>query len=260
MLLDQQPMSSRQLVVFALWFPAPILQTIVAVQMYRRRLAPEFRLFFYYLVFHVLRTVVLAATGFRHGSGGFAYFYIFWTTEILDIGLGMAVVYEIYSLVFRSYPALTSLGRTLFWWSVAVLLLIASVNASATPGTANSRFMAGLLVMDRSAGILRGGLLLLLFFFARALGLTWRHYMFGIAAGFTLNLGVELVGYTMVSQLGLIAAPTLVLVNLASYDCANLIWLAYFLQSERVLDIRTPLPQGNLDRWNQALAELVYRT
>jgi hypothetical protein len=223
-----------------------------------RKLYREYPVFLAYTVSHVVRFVVLLYV--HHQGSQEAYRYTFLGAEALDAALAFAVIYELYWHLFRAYEGVQKLGGMVFRWAAVVLLAVAVLTAAASPAaTDSSRVLAGLFTLDRGVSIVRGGLLLLLFLFSSFLGLKWKHFAFGIAAGFALHSSVELATFALRTHLGVLGKPILSLISSAAYDCSVFLWLAYLFSPEPATR-PAKLPAGvELESWNQALLELLHQ-
>jgi hypothetical protein len=115
--------------------------------------------------------------------------------------------------------------------------------------------VATILAMERSVRFLQAGLLAFLFIFAKALGLNWRHYAFGIALGMAIFVGTELVVVTMRNHFGRSADDVFVLLKPAAYLCGVSIWLGYLMRPapDRLAIAPTGNELNEVYRWNQAL-------
>jgi hypothetical protein len=128
-----------------------------------------------------------------------AFYIEYWTlTSIITI-LGFAVLREVFLHIFRPYEALRNFGKMLFRWSAAVLILIAVVmSVSAVPVTTNP-ITSVILSVDRSVRMMQCGLVIFMYLFARQLGLTERHRVFGISIGFGVFSSIHLMTVTLIA-------------------------------------------------------------
>ncbi len=232
---------------YGLWMLAPLLQMLLAVVMVRRKLRAEFPLFFSYTIFQVL-SFILQFVAYQRSR--LEYFYVYWVTGALGVGLALCVIYEIFSSVFRPYESLRDLGSTLFRWAALVMVLVAAVMAINGGQSVPNQIMAGILTMERSVRIMQCGLVLFLFLFARSLGLTTRNHLFGIAIGFGIYAAVELI-YVSLLAVGVPSSHLLRVLKSSSYDVAVLTWVGYMLSHEPA---RRPALYPVAERWNYALS------
>jgi len=97
-----------------------------------RRRYREFPIFSAFILSNIVRTVALYFVE-QHGSKA-SYFYTFWSLGLLDTGLQLAVVYEMY---FRTFRPLGQWARdirgALSWLLVAILAVAAGLTWLAAP-------------------------------------------------------------------------------------------------------------------------------
>ncbi len=258
MLPHKQPMTS-QVLTYVLWLTPTVLQGMLAVVMWRRKLARDFPVFFWYTVMHVVRVCVNISVYRIFGYRSFEYFAVYWSAEAVDAAFQLALLYEVYSHVFRRYESISHLGGALFRWSLIALLLIAAASAAAGPSMGNDAVRGAVEMLHQGTIVVASGLLLLLFVFAASFGLGWGHYVFGLAAGLCICDSVELVVTVVRNQWGPIASETSSLVHTVAFNCSVLVWTWYFLRREGTPVVAIPAAGGELEKWNEALAELLNR-
>jgi len=140
-----------------------------------------------------------------------------------------------------------------------VLLLTATAVAGYGANPDSGKIIAGILTAERSLRIIQAGLLLFLFLFSSSLGLTWRHYLFGIALGFGTFAIVDLASLAARAQLGHISADVVSLVRSVAFNCAVLIWVVYIFQ-RKPSEFQIPeIPTHDLEEWDRALVQLLQR-
>jgi hypothetical protein len=239
------------------WVVHPCLQALIAGTMFRRKLYREYPLFLTYTVSHLVRFAVLF--WIHHQGNREAYRYAYMGAEALDAALAFGAIYELYGHLFHTYDGVQKLAGIVFRGAAVLLLALAVLTTFTSPTTDSSRVLAGLFTLERGVNVVRGGLLLLLFLFSSYLGLRWKHFAFGIAAGFALESSVELVTFALRTHLGLLGSPVLSLISSAAYNCSVVIWLAYLLSPEPATPLAQLPAKSELEGWNQALLELLNR-
>lgn len=248
-----------QALIYALWLIPTVLLGMIAAVLWRRRLVAEFPFFCGYAVMHVTRACVLFFVYHTYGYSSFAYFAVYWSAEAVDAAFQLALLYEIYSHVFRRYESIAHLGGVLFRWSLVALLVIAAASAAAGPGMGNDFLRSAVEMLHQSTIVVASGLLLLLFVFAASFGLGWGRYVFGLAAGLCICDSVELVVTVVRNQWGPIASETSSIIHTVAFNCSVLVWTWFFLRREAVPEIAKPVAAAELEKWNEALAELLNR-
>jgi hypothetical protein len=238
-------------VQLVLWILHPVLQSVVAGIMLRRRLHRVFRIFFAYLIFQIASFFVLFPI-FKWG-GYIAYFYTFWTYSALTLVLGFMVIHEIFLDVFRPYHTLKDLGSVLFRWAALVMLLVACVVAASSPAGEQGPLVQAIVTVQRCVRVVQCGLILFLLVFSKYLGVSWRQHSFGISLGFGGFAGAELAMLALNTS-GHASQITVNFVDLLSYNLAIATWAVYaFLKSPARENTSTLLMS---QRWEQSLTDL----
>jgi len=237
-----------------LWIAPHAIQIVVVVAMIRRRLLHEFPMFLAYTVFQVVQEGTLFVLDHSSQVSPEHYWNAYWAGMIVSIVIRSAVIYEIFSHVFLPYPAIGKLGRIVFRWGAAGLLLVGVAIAAYAPAGNSAQILSSINVVSRAVSLVQSGMLFFIFLFSSYFGLTWRSYVFGIAVGLGIYSSVELA--TASIQVLTWPAPAsyaLDFVTMATYHCCVLIWLGYFLAPEPVRRTVQELPKSDLEKWNAEL-------
>ncbi len=230
----------------------PLLQLGICVLMWRRRLPSTFPVFFAYMIFHLLRHFAeLAAM-----SNPMAYFWIWWGSEAIDTFMTLAVMQEIFSVVFAPYDAFRARGVSIFRWLTFGLCLLAGITAVAYPAAEVNRQMATFFVLDRSAQFIILGLLVFLFVFCKLFGMTWRNYAFGIAAGFLLLTSVSAANFAVRAHEGQTGNFWANFFGPVGFTLGNVVWTYYFASEKSVVPLDIVPRTDQLIAWNQALSRV----
>ncbi len=236
--------------VLYLWCAQPILQSVIAVVLWRRKLHKQFPVFFLFLLAQVANFAVTFPLWL---VGDFkTYFVFFWLGEAVNAVLGFKVIHEIFLDVFRPYHTLKDLGTLLFKWAGVVMLLVSVVVAFSNSFDENPLVHA-LTTLQRSVRIVQLGLILFLLLFSSFLGVSRKQVSFGISLGFGLFAGVELMLYALNSG-GFVKLNHLNLINMSTYNLAIFVWLGYSLSRKAVRIAAVNHLQTQ--RWEQGLADL----
>src|SRR5215469_5696432 len=102
-------MSSQQ-VQLALWVSQPVLQVLIVVTVCHRRLHKQFPAFFTYFV----AQIVFFAVSFPLRHSSWLYFKVYYASVALNAIFAFKIIYEVFSDVFRPFPALKDFGTALF--------------------------------------------------------------------------------------------------------------------------------------------------
>ena len=235
---------------YVLWIAHPILQTAIAVAMFRYGRHRQFRYFFAYIVAQIATFAVVFPT-YRYNLA--AWPYLSWLSTAVSVALGFKVIHEAFLDAFRPFHTLRDLGTVLFKWAGLVMLLVAGVVSVSTNSSDTAPWVQAILTAQRCVRIIQVGMVLFLIFFARYLGVSRRQYSFGIALGFGCFAMVELslVASWVGDHLNNLSMG---LVNMAAYNCALLVWLTYTLAESPVRE--APVNLLRPQRWEQSLTDI----
>ena len=242
-------MSSPRLEL-ALWVTQTIIQAAIATILYRRKLHKEFPAFFAYVVaqipiFCVQLPVYLYAT-----LGSNIYFNVSWLAAAINLALAFRIIHEIFLDVFKPYHALRDLGTALFKWA-AIIMVLVSVALIAVSPSWEDPLRTSVLIVQRCVRVVQCGLVVFLLAFCGSLGVKWRRLSFGIALGFGLISGSELITTALFSGRRIVA-PTVQLTVMITYIAGMLIFLFYSLLNRRSEMVPVLVPQ----RWDEALMDI----
>lgn len=260
MLLLRRPlMAVPTYISYLTWVVGGVGNLLALGLILRRRLHREFLVFFSYLLFHTIDTLVALLIYRYFGRHSSLYFYEYWVAQAIGFGLRFAVIYEIFCHLLKSYEGLRRASTLVFRWVGLALLAVALWVAIAGPSNEPMWAITGAVVAERSINVVQCGLLVLLFLFAAYFALNWRNYVFGIALGFGVIATIELLASALATQSTLFASGMFDLLPRVSYDLAVIIWTAYLLSPEPSRAELKALPQHELERWNRELLELLQR-
>ncbi len=239
-----------QTIVLYLWCAQPILQSVVAVVLWRRKLHKQFPAFFLFLLVQVVNFAVIFPV-WRAGNYDL-YFGLFWLGEAVNAVLGFKVIHEIFIDVFRPYHTLNDLGTLLFKWAGVVMLLV-SVVVAFSNSVDRSPLVHAVTTLQRSVRIVQLGLILFLLLFSRFLGVSRKQFSFGTSLGFGLLAGVDLMMYVLISG-GFVKQAMFNLINMSAYGLAIFVWLGYSLSRNAVRV--AAVNRLRTERWEQGLADI----
>jgi hypothetical protein len=240
-----------QLAYNALWMAHPVLQSILAAVLYRRKLNRAFPVFFYY----ILSQIAIFALVFPvHLYASYAtFFYVYATCIGISAAIGFKVIYEIFLDVFRPYHTLKDLGTVLFKWAGLVMLLVAGVVAAATTSTEQGPLLQAVMTGQRCVRVIQVGLIVFLLVFSKYLGVSRRQHCFGIALGFGAFACVELMLVAFRAG-GYLTETIASMTNMAAYNCTILVWVTYAARKSPARDEPATLLMSQ--RWDQSLGDL----
>jgi hypothetical protein len=236
---------------YFLWWCTPVLLSLVAVCMVRRRLYRDFPYFFNYVIFQVLSFAIefpLRTTA--------AYFYVSWTTTALSAVISFAVLLEIFKDAFRPYEALRDLSLILFRWCALVILLVAGMWAvTSWRGSGIDNITSAIYLGTRCVRMMQCGLVFFMLLFSEYLSISRRNLVFGISIGFGIHAAVNMLIMTAASHPTGMTKVVLNEVNAGAWLVSMLIWLAYTLMPVKERGA-VKVPAATSDRWDTAVDEV----
>jgi hypothetical protein len=235
------------------WVSQPIMESVLAGIMVKRKLHRQFPVFFAYILSQIANFAILFPLNEKGPAYYDEYFYAYWLGKAVCLAIGFKVIHEIVLTVFRPYHALKDLSTVLFRWAALVMLLVAFVVAASSSGSGISPITQAVITAERCVRVVQCGLILFLLVFSKYLGTSWRQHSLGIALGFGGYAGVELASFALYAG-GQIHPDTLDILQPSAYLLAVLTWIGY-----AILKTREREDAGRLltsQRWEQGLTDL----
>lgn len=253
-------MTVSEFLYYFFWPAAHVLQIPIAVIMVRRKMVRGFPAFFVYTCFQLLQFAVLFTMAEMDYFTKPQYDAATIVEGYISAGLRFAVIHEIFHQVFRSYPAMQSLGGKIFRWSTALLMVVAVVLVASSTGPNLNYLSVGIIVITRAADIMQVGLLVLLVLLVKYLRLTWSTYVLPIAVGLGLYSSTMLVMSAFHAHYGMYFQPVLFgHIDRICYTCSTLIWFTALLLPERASREIEPPVSADLESWTAALQRLLHQ-
>lgn len=251
-------MHSHSLLWHYLWITPRLFQVAILGAMIRRHLYREFPFFFAYTLWEAVLGLTLFALDHLPSITGEQYWQVHWFGLVVSTALRFGLIWEIFSHVFRPYPALWEFGKLVSGWAGALLLIVAAAVAVYSPSPQGPWMLSGVYVIGRTISIIQCGLLLFLFLFSSYFGLSWRSYIFGIAAGLGIYATVDLAASSIWMQTGPYHPNDIFgFVTMATFHCCVLIWFFYLISQEPVRRTVGEIPHNDLEVWDRELGRLL---
>ena len=195
----------------------------------KRKLYRKFPVFFAYLIFQVPVFCIIFAA---YSWGSYReWFYGYWGCAIISLALGFKVIHEIFLDVFRPYHALKDLGSVLFKWAALVMVLVAIVVAASSSVSSDGPMVEAVITAQRCVRVIQVGLVLLLLVFSKYVGISWKHFSFGVSLGFGAFALVELLVVALHAS-ERISQNAGDITNIITYNITVLVWVTYRCDEE----------------------------
>lgn len=225
-------MSTANTVVLAI---SVALEIWLAGLLILRDIRHHFPTFFIYTIYTALAAIArLAAThSYR------VYFFVFWYTDPLISLLGLAAIHEVFRWVYEGFYELRWFRR-LYFGVIALVLLLTIWNALSNPPIQSHPLMGLIIDIGIAVDLLQAGIVALFSVLIRPLGIDFRRYAFGIAAGFGVSAIGPFIGYFARSIFGTQVNKFTMYSSSVAYILALLIWIAAFIRPEPEEQAWTP--------------------
>jgi hypothetical protein len=222
--------------------------------LFRRRAYKECPWFFVYAAFALAAGVARFLVHNRPSP----YYATYWGTEAGYDVLGVLVMYEVLRTVFGSL-ARARWARLIFPLALVAGIALSLARAHAAPIQFSRRLAFYILGGEIAVRFVQVFVFAGLVSLVPLLGLRWRQYSFGIAAGFGLYATVALLVTTKLSDFGTTFMFLFNAVSLVAYSLAVLIWIWFFSVPQKT---ESPSPElsapssGELKRYKDALRRM----
>jgi hypothetical protein len=232
-------------VVEALWIFHLVIEIPLAGIMYRRKLHRQFPVFFAYILFQVVGFAILFPLYLSRSSAD--YFFAYWINAIACWVFGFKVIHEVFSDVFRLFPALKDMGTMLFRWGALMTPLLMFVILASSSSGSDALLRDGLIGTERCVRFIQCALILFLLLFSSYLGVSWRKQSIGIALGYGWFAGIELFAFMF--YYGGAINHVAELLNTVAYSLTLIVWIAYvaFPASNTLPNFRNPQDLSTVD-------------
>jgi hypothetical protein len=229
------------MIMYVSWFVGPVLQLTLLIFMFQRKLHGVFPRFFSYVVFQIVKTGILFGI-YRYCQEN--YFDAYWTGNAISVLLSVTVMDEILQNLLRQYGGIQRLTTLIFRWACGLLLLLSIVTAFSSQQTGSDSMISVVLAFDRSVRFMQCGLFFLLLILCRLLRNCWRQHVFGIALGFGIFAGIELILVSIVMYFGEGRGAIISLIKSAGYNAVTLLWVVYLRRPSESIAVLDLCPQA----------------
>ena len=240
--------------LYDLWYAQALLTATVVLLMWRKRLLHEIPCFTLYLFFELISFPINFVL--IHGK----YRYYFWGASLLELGsmvLVLLTLKQLYLRAMQDFAGFRAFGDAAFKLGT-VAMAVSAVAASLLIGfQERSAVMIFRFTLEEILYTVTIGFVILLTLTARYLGVRFGGLLFGIALGFGLEAGLNLLSVSIRHSFNFAAGSWIqVMIPLSSAAVTRVIWVAYVLLPKRA-DHRVPIASTQLSSWNMALSELM---
>src|ERR1700722_5864730 len=243
-----------------LWVAPNLLLLVLAVFLWRRGTARHFPAFFAFTILSSIGQLSIYAADMVPSVAATTFWRVAWGDLILEAVLKVALIGEIFALLFGSYASVAHLGKTLIRGAGIVLVFAATLAAAYAQKNEFVGIISGANLLEQTTYLIECGILVSIFIFSAYFRLSWPRQVFGITLGLSISACVHLATWALIDNGGLPHSTRVILtfVNMATYHVCVLIWIYYLLVPHKIAKkSAVPLPENNLDVWNRELERLV---
>jgi hypothetical protein len=237
-----------------LWWGVLPLQAVLLFILSRKRAFDAFPCFFAYTLFSVFAGLARFLLRGYHDI----FFWVYWGTDAVYSLLGVAVMYEVFQVAFRSFRHIWWF-RLIFPATVIGAAILTLVRAKSVPAGPHIRIVQVVVTGEMGVRFLQVAMFVLLVGLVALFGLHWRQQAFGICAGYGLYATVSLLSTTKFYEFGKTFALMWYGISVAAYTLSVLIWLWYFtgpLETEPPRADHPPLSAQELDRYKEIVRKV----
>jgi hypothetical protein len=205
------------------------LEAVLCLLLVVRRYYRAFPIFFASVTLSFVATNILSSVT----NNARYYSIIYWTDDVLGIGLAFFALNEALRSVFRNF-----LGMRWFRWlfpGIGIAMLgVAILRILLHPRPAFSLFTTTILGLEIAVGFLQFGIFSLFIALMRLFHLRWGQHAAGIVFGYGISAAGSLVAFLLRSEIGTKFDPVIRIAPPIAYIIGVAIWLATFLKAEPV--------------------------
>lgn len=216
-----------------LWIGPHVLLIGIAILMFRKGLHKDFPIFFSYLIFEFLQFCLLYTVHYYLKVPGTVSMKIDMFGRAGSIALRFGILQEMLEApVAHSVPLRQAMARILNWATVVLVVLASALIGSLYYSILGHRVFQA-YVTTEALYTAQSGLLVLVFLWPRFLGLRMSAFVFGIALGMGLAVGLDPLILALKGSLTAQNSQMVDFLQMGLYHGAVLIWLYFVLVRDK---------------------------
>ena len=245
---------------YYLWIAPHALLAVFLVCLFRRRWQRQLPVFTSFVVFKLIQFAVLFAISLHSPFSAPMYRWALVFGAAISSILELAVIYELANELLLSHSSRASVLRPALRGLLAVFLLGAAIGSGALSDISLQRVFNVFEVVDFSSNLIQAGMVLALFIFARALRLSWKSWVAGVALGFGVSACIDLASAALRAGFGSSSFIAVDVTEMASFHVSVVIWLVtVFLADHTPPFPESQLKLSDLEVWDHELKRMVRR-
>lgn len=243
---------------YYLWIAPNLLLGLFLFMFFRRRLQSQLPSLAMYVIVSLVQFLAEVSCGFY---SPFRYRFYGWMLAFgnsITATLAIWVLYELASKLAFPASSFAALGRWLFLVSLVVLIFIAAAVSGALSDFSIYRAFNLFGVVNFSSALIKAGLLLVLLVFSRALNVSWKNWLVGIALGFGVDACFDLSSSAWRAVYGRAGLISVDIAQGVGFHLCVVIWLIYLLLPDRPVQFPSKgVRADDLEGWNEQLENII---
>ncbi len=246
---------------YYLWFVPHVVLGVVLIAALQRRLQKQLPFFFVFLIFELIQFLVLFSVSRIVTTSTFGVYLWFLTCgAAINAFLQLGVLYELADNLILSRTTLKKVFRPALTWTLGLLVLIAAVASGTLHDVSRKHLTNGFEIVDFFSSLIIAGMLIFLFVFSRALHISWRNRVTGVALGFGIMACINLAAAALRSGLGKSGFVAVDIAQMAALHVSVVVWLVYlFLPKRTPVFAGRGLSESDIQIWDQELQRITGR-
>jgi len=206
-----------------IWWAGVGVEFALLLRGIRGKLPPRFPLFYSYIAFVLLQSILLYYYIYRRGPESNAYRDAYWICESICLILGSLVLFEIYRIALRPYPGTARIARNLLYFVFALAFAKVLVNQSY-----GSVWWPAATIeeLERNLRVVQGFAILAIAVALIGYSIPCSRNLKGIMFGYGLFVANSIVQLSLLSHLGLWFHTVMLYTQPFSYFVVLCIWTA----------------------------------
>ena len=225
------------------WLGSLTLEIALVFCILKNGVQRTFPTFFAYIIFDILRAIILPVLLYVDPRSGGLYFYAYWISVPIEYTLTFLIILEVFAYIFRAHIQYSSVVLRAFA-IFGMVLFIASVALILWPDIPIKHLVGMILTVNRSVSLLMAGLLFFMWAYSSRIGFTMRDHVWGIVFGLGLYSSVSLIVAAIHAASGWVGPRWLTALPHFAYLSSTLIWSAYLFRKEPEI---VPIPDEQLE-------------
>jgi hypothetical protein len=207
------------MLILCIWWAGILLELLLLIRGVQGKLLPRFPLFFSYIFFVFLQSIVLFAI--RHWAEPL-FKPAYWICQYIALVAGSLLVFEIYRVALRAYPGTSRMARNALFFVFA--LAVAKVLVYQSNGTLKWLAHAP-MELERNVRVVQAFAVLAIACVLLLYAIPCSRHLKGILMGYGLLVGSSVFDLSLLSYFGDSFKMVWTYVQITSYLFFLLIWL-----------------------------------